>query len=199
MDEALSDYLLETITPEMVAVTLVIQGELVARRAETARLRQLQVDRAQYEADLAQRRYLQVDPDNRLVASVLEAQWNEKLRELTTARESAVQQQQQDEKQLSQVERDMLQRTPELFRQVWGNPNLTHRDRKRIVRLIITDVTLFKDTEIRAAVRFKGGTTHTCMSFYLVLSPYPGQPFRKRLKPLTSYSMTIPTRKSLYN
>jgi hypothetical protein len=161
MDEALSDYLLETITPEMVAVTLVIQDELVARRAETARLRQLQVDRAQYEADLAQRRYLQVDPDNRLVASVLEAQWNEKLRELTTARESAVQQQQQDEKQFRQVERDMLQRTPELFRQVWGNPNLTHRDRKRIVRLIITDVTLFKDTEIRAAIRFKGGTTHT--------------------------------------
>lgn len=161
VDQALSDYLLEVITPEMVAVTLAFQDELVARVAETARLRQLQVDRAQYEADLAQRRYLQVDPDNRLVASVLEAQWNEKLRELAAARECALQQQQQDEKQFNQVERDMLQRTPELFRQVWGNSNLTHRDRKRIVRLIITDVTLFKDIEIRTAVRFKGGANHT--------------------------------------
>jgi hypothetical protein len=161
VDQALSDYLLEAITPEMVAVTLAIQDELVARAAETARLRQLQVDRAQYEADLAQRRYLQVDPDNRLVASVLEAQWNEKLRELAAARECALQQQQQDEKQFSQAERNLLQQTPDLFRQVWYNPTLSHRDRKRIIRFIITDVTLFKDNEIRAAVRFKGGATHT--------------------------------------
>ena len=161
VDQALSDYLLEAITPEMVAATLAIQDELVARAAETARLRRLQVDRAQYEADLAQRRYLQVDPDNRLVASVLEAQWNEKLRELATARECALQQQQQDEKQFSQAERNLLQQTPNLFRQVWCNPTLSHRDRKRIIRFIITDVTLFKDNEIRAAVRFKGGATHT--------------------------------------
>jgi hypothetical protein len=161
LDHALSNYLLETVTPEMVAVTLTIQDELVARAAEAARLRQLQVERAQYEADLAQRRYIQVDPDNRLVASVLEAEWNEKLRELAAACERAAQQQRQDEKQFSQVERDLLQQTPTLFQRVWCNSNLPHRERKRIIRLIVTDVTLFKDNEIRAAVRFKGGATHT--------------------------------------
>lgn len=145
----------------MVAVTQAIQNELVARAAEAARLRQLQVDRAQHEADLAQRRYLQVDPDNRLVVSVLEAEWNEKLRELAAARERAAQQQQQDEKQFSQVERELLQQTPSLFQRVWCNSNLPHQDRKRIIRLIITDVTLFKDNEIRAAILFKGGATHT--------------------------------------
>jgi FAD/FMN-containing dehydrogenase len=52
-------------------MTLAIQDELVARATEAERLRQMQVERAQYEADLAQRRYLRVDPDNRLVAGAL--------------------------------------------------------------------------------------------------------------------------------
>jgi DNA invertase Pin-like site-specific DNA recombinase len=50
------------VMPESVALTLAVQDELVARTAEAARLRQLQVERAQYEAELAQRRYLRVDP-----------------------------------------------------------------------------------------------------------------------------------------
>jgi len=53
--------------------------------AEADRLRRQQVQRARYEADLAQRRYLHVDPENRLVADVLEANWNRKLRALAEA------------------------------------------------------------------------------------------------------------------
>lgn len=161
LDIAFSNYLLNAICPEMVEVTLTLQDELVARAAETARLRQLQVDRAQYEADLAQRRYLQVDPDNRLVASVLEADWNKKLRELAVAHECAERQRQHDEKQFSQAERTLFRQTPTLFQRVWTDPNLPNRKRKRIVRLIVTDVTLLKEKEIQAAIRFKGGATHT--------------------------------------
>jgi hypothetical protein len=50
-------------------------------------LRRQHVERARYEADLAQRRFLKVDPDNRLVADALEADWNEKLRALAAAQE----------------------------------------------------------------------------------------------------------------
>ena len=39
----------------------------------------------EYEANLARRRFMQVDPDNRLVADTLEAEWNEKLRHLQDA------------------------------------------------------------------------------------------------------------------
>ena len=49
------------------------------------RLRKEQVERARYEAELAQRRYMRVDPDNRLVADTLEADWNRKLRALQEA------------------------------------------------------------------------------------------------------------------
>jgi hypothetical protein len=85
-DRAIGALLAECVTPEALALTIAMQDELVKRADEAQRLRHLQVERAQYEADLAQRRYLKVDPDNRLVATVLEAEWNTKLRELEEAR-----------------------------------------------------------------------------------------------------------------
>jgi hypothetical protein len=68
-------------------VALSVQDELAARADEAERLRRQQVDRARYEAELAQRRYLRVDPDNRLVAVTLESEWNNKLRALEAAKD----------------------------------------------------------------------------------------------------------------
>src|SRR5215471_19582508 len=70
LDRAIVGLLAERVTPEALALTLAVQEELVQRAEEAQHLRHLQVERAQYEADLAQRRYRSVDPDNRLVASV---------------------------------------------------------------------------------------------------------------------------------
>jgi hypothetical protein len=70
LDRAIGTLLIECVTPQALALTIAVQDELVQRADEAQRLRHLQVERAQYEADLAQRRYLKVDPDNRLVATV---------------------------------------------------------------------------------------------------------------------------------
>lgn len=161
LDVAIGALLVELITPEAVALTLVVQDELVARAAEAERLRQLQVQRAQYEADLAQRRYLRVDPDNRLVAEVLEAEWNAKLRALAVAREAAEQQRSQDQTQVSAEERQAMLELPEAFGRFWRDPRTPTRERKRILRLVIEDVTLKKEASIIAQVRFKGGATRT--------------------------------------
>lgn len=80
LDTAVGNVLVEVVTPETIAVTLTVQDGLGSRAAEAARLRHLQVERARNETDLAQRRYLRVDPENRLVADVLEAEWNAELR-----------------------------------------------------------------------------------------------------------------------
>ena len=85
IDEAIGQLLMEVVTPVALEVTLAVQREIQSRWQEADRLRQCQVDRAHYEAHLAQRRYLQVDPDNRLVADALEADWNRKLRALKEA------------------------------------------------------------------------------------------------------------------
>ena len=136
LDRAIGALLLERITPEAVAMTLAVQEEIVNRAAEAQRLRHLQVERAQYEADLAQRRYLKVDPDNRLVASVLEAEWNTKLRELEEARAIEEQYNRNDQHQVSVQEHEEVKEVPERFHQFWTDPRTTVRQRKRAVRLV---------------------------------------------------------------
>jgi hypothetical protein len=73
-------------------VALAVQREVEARITETDALRRKHVERAQYEAELARRRYMMVDPDNRLVAESLEAEWNDKLRSLAEAQQQYEQQ-----------------------------------------------------------------------------------------------------------
>ena len=74
-------------TPMALDVALAVQQEIQARLDTVDRLRRKQVERARYEVDLAQRRYMLVDPANRLVADALEAEWNRKLRGLNEAQE----------------------------------------------------------------------------------------------------------------
>jgi hypothetical protein len=161
LDTAIANLLVEVVTPETVALTLAVQDELVARAAEAARLRQLQVERAQYEAELAQRRYLRVDPENRLVADVLEAEWNAKRRALAEVREAVEQQYQQDQARLSTTERETMLALPQEFTRFWLDPQTMDRERKRVVRLLIEGVTVQKVDHILAQIRFKGGATRT--------------------------------------
>lgn len=88
LDAAIGDIIIEAMTPLSIEVALNVQQELANRPEEADRLRRQHVERAKYEAELAQRRYLKVDPDNRLVADALEADWNAKLRALAAAQEA---------------------------------------------------------------------------------------------------------------
>jgi hypothetical protein len=87
IDAAIGKLLVEAVTPMALELALAVQQEIAARLEEADRLRHRQVERAQYEADLARQRYMQVDPANRLVADALEADWNLRLRVLAEAQE----------------------------------------------------------------------------------------------------------------
>jgi len=87
IDAAIGQLVVEAMTPLALEVALTVQHELQSRQEEADHLRQQQIERARYEVELARRRYMQVDPDHRLVADSLEAEWNEKLRALTEAQE----------------------------------------------------------------------------------------------------------------
>jgi DNA invertase Pin-like site-specific DNA recombinase len=161
LDQAIGALLLERVTPEALALSLAVQEEVIQRADEARRLRHLQVERAQYEAELAQRRYLKVDPDNRLVASVLEAEWNAKLLALEEARAIEERYNQSDQQRVSAQERADIEQVPERFRQFWNDLKTTARQRKRAVRLLIEDVTVRKAEQIVAHIRFKGGAIQT--------------------------------------
>lgn len=159
LDQAIAQLLLTTVTPVTVELTLAIHEELQARVAETDRLRRQQVERAQYEAELARRRYLRVDPDHRLVAAALEAQWNQALRAVTAAQEVYEQQRQADGPVTDQERTALLQVVTD-FPQLWHHPQTPDRERKRMVRLLIDDITLVKTAVgLTAHVRFRGGAT----------------------------------------
>ncbi len=161
LDRAVGDLLVELVAPLALEVTLAVQQELTARADEADRLRQQQVERARYEADLAQRRYLHVDPANRLVADALEADWNDKLRTLTAAQADYEQRRESDRRVLDEQQRADILALPNDFPRLWRDLKTSDLDRKRMVRLLVEDVTLLKDEDITAHIRFRGGATRT--------------------------------------
>jgi len=160
LDDTIGALLVESVTPMALEVALQVQDEIQSRLGEADHLRQQQLQRAQYEADKARLRYMRVDPDNRLVAGTLEAQWNEKLRALAQVKEQCEQQQRLDSAQLSQEQKARILSLACEFPRLWRDPHTPDRDRKRMARMLLEDVTLSRqEQEILAQVRFKGGAT----------------------------------------
>jgi DNA invertase Pin-like site-specific DNA recombinase len=161
IDQAVGDVLVAMMTPVALEVALTVQRELVARSSEADRMRKQQVERARYEADLARRRYMQVDPDNRLVADSLEAEWNDRLRLLAAAQEDYERKCVADAMVADGQQRTRILALTTDFPKLWHDPKTSMRDRKRMVRLLIDDVTIVRRNAIHAHLRFRGGTTHS--------------------------------------
>ncbi len=161
LDAAIADLLLAQVTPLAIDTSLQVYEELHTQAAEVRRLRSQQVERACYAAELAQRRFLQVDPANRLVASVLEADWNARLQELAQVQEEAERQTEAEQRRLSALEQQAITDLVNDFPRVWHDSRTSDRDRKRMVRLLLEDVTLVQGEVITAQVRFRGGATQT--------------------------------------
>ena len=161
IDKAISDLLVATVSPLALEVALTVQQELQARWQEADRLRHMQVDCARYEVDLARRRFLRVDPDNRLVASSLEADWNQKLRKLAEAEQNYERQSLADQSQISNDQRTHVLALATDFKRLWNDPKTPVRERKRMARLLIEDVTVRKEEQLLLQIRFRGGKTTT--------------------------------------
>jgi len=161
LDAALGELLVAAVTPLALEVALAVQQELEHHAEEVDRLRRQQVERARYEAELAQRRYLRVDPDHRLVADSLEADWNQKLRALAAAQEEVDGHRHGDVALLDEQQRAAVLALATDFPRLWRDSNIPDRERKRMVRLLLDDVTLLKEDQLVAHVRFRGGATQT--------------------------------------
>lgn len=157
IDAAMGQLLVDRLTPDAIELSLAVQHEIRSRTEEVDRLRRKQVDRARYEAELAERRYRLVDPGNRLVAGSLETEWNDRLRDLTRAQEEYEQRRATDALEPNAGQRSELLALSANFAGVWQDEHTPDRERKRMVRLMMDDVTLVKNDDISVQVRFKGG------------------------------------------
>ena len=157
VDEAISALLLETVVPAAIEVALAVQDEIAGRieQANAVRLKQLEAGR--YEAELARRRYLHVDPENRLVADALESEWNSRLRQLDALHQEHDRQRQADEGLLGEEARARIRELAADFARIWNDERVAALERKRMLALLIEDVTLLKAERIAINIRWRGG------------------------------------------
>jgi len=164
IDEAIGSLVADEMAPAAVEMAIEIRCEVEARCEEADQLRCRAMERAQIEADLAQRRFMLVDPSNRLVAGTLEREWNEKLRALAETREERERARQQDHVVLDEAVRQRLIAMTTDFCKLWNDADTANRERKRLLAYIIEDATLIKipaEGITKIHVRFKGGRTET--------------------------------------
>ena len=192
VDDAVAAVLLAALTPEQLALALAAADEVAGQHQRASRAAELAVERARYEADRAERAFGQVEPENRLVARTLEARWEAKLAALADA-DQALQAAQDalpplpDRASLAKLAADL----PAL----WHAPTTTARDRKRLLRTLIADVTLLPEPD-RGKARI-GIRWHTGAADQIIIdrpgptgipapTPTPAAQLIRELGPVTS-------------
>ncbi|HEU4650288.1 MAG TPA: recombinase family protein, partial [Croceibacterium sp.] len=160
IDQAVAGALLAALSPAGVKAAL--QAAEALEQDHDAALKQwrLQLERAKYQADRAERRYRQVEPEHRLVARGLERDWEHALTELAKTEAELALREQQRPRTLTEDERERLLALGADLGRVWSAPTTTDRDRKQLLRCLIEEVTIDADKQERRAtvtIRWKGG------------------------------------------
>jgi DNA invertase Pin-like site-specific DNA recombinase len=159
VDAAVAAALLNALTPGQVALALSAADEVTGRHQRVSRAAELAVERARYDADRAERAFHAVEPENRLVARSLEARWEAGLAALTEA-EQALQAACDTLPPLPS--RAELEKLAADLPALWDAPTTSAKDRKRLLRTLIADVTLLPEQrpdQVRIGIRWHTGAT----------------------------------------
>jgi excisionase family DNA binding protein len=160
VDEAVAEAVLAALTPAGVKAALQAAEALEADHDAALEQWRLQVERAGYEAQRAERRYRQVEPEHRLVARGLERDWEQALTTLAQAEAELERRQHARPRTLTPAERQQLLALGADIGRVWSAPTTTDRDRKQLLRCLIEEVILDVVREERRAMlilRWRGG------------------------------------------
>jgi Recombinase zinc beta ribbon domain len=162
LDARIGVLLIQELSPLSIEAAFTVTAELAHRAEQADALRAAHVERARYHAENARRRYLAVDPANRLVADTLEADWNTALRALRDAQLAYDKARQTDAGLLTDAQKRRIQQLADDLPAIWNDPATPARERKRIARLLLSDVTVTRTRDtITAHVRLTGGQHHT--------------------------------------
>lgn len=174
IDELVSQQLLLALQPAALELSLQTQTDIEKERQRLDKQWQLRLQRVQYDLSLAERRYLAVDPQNRLVASTLEKRWEQTL---LVAKET---QEQYDRflhttpPTLNASERALIESLASSIPDLWYDKDTTHIDRKEIVRLVIERVVVYVrcDSELTEATIHWAGEHQTHHQFIRSVATY---------------------------
>jgi hypothetical protein len=158
LDRAVETRLLEIVNKEQIDLALEAFEILQQRDQQISGQWKLRIQRAEYEVQLAQKQYDQVDPENRLVASTLERRWNDSLIELEKVKQQ-IAELSHEQSLIASFERDQVLALARDLPRLWHAPETSSKDKKRILQLLIDDITVEKPERYVALlhVRWQGG------------------------------------------
>jgi DNA invertase Pin-like site-specific DNA recombinase len=171
LDAAIAEEVLATLQPAELKLALAALQELEARDRTIWRPWQRRLERAEYEAALAERRYQEVDPSQRLVAATLERRWNTALLQLEELRKQAAEFQRQEARVATPEQKAKVLALAADLPRLWHAPTTEAKDRKRMLRLLIKDITVEKPSahkQLLVHIRWQGGA---CTDLSLQLPP----------------------------
>jgi hypothetical protein len=161
LDAAVTDEALKALQPAELALALAALDNLEERDQNLMHQWNMRIERASYECALAERRYEEVDPSNRLVASSLEQRWNKALVNLDTIKAEAAVFQNQRARIVTPEQRAKIMNLAQDLPRVWRASTTQSKDRKRMLRLLIDDITVQRLADTRQIIlhiRWRGGS-----------------------------------------
>lgn len=161
IDRAVEQLFLATMVPGELELSLAVEHEVSGRAESLAQQWKLRIERAEYEAARAERRYKAVDPENRVVARTLESDWEQRLRDLEQVRGDYENAKRERHVELTESDRERIRALAHDLARVWRSPTTGQADRKAMLRLVIEAVSLraveIPQRETLARVAWKSG------------------------------------------
>ncbi len=192
VDAAVSNFIVEAVNQNNIALALAVREQVRADHAAADRQHANRIEALRTDADSARRRYLAVDPANRLVAASLEAEWNMRLEALTRAIAARAQFAKAHERVISAEQDGRIMELAHDFGRVWDAPTTGNVDRKRLLALLVEDATLTREGYLATiGLRLRGGGTHTLQTslprpHYMATQRMPGDDVMRELEALVN-------------
>jgi DNA invertase Pin-like site-specific DNA recombinase len=160
VDPAIEKCIIDILSPKNIDITTRALHQIEKRNSSMDRQWEMNIQRCQYNVDLAQRRFEQVDPANRLVAASLEKNWNLMLEKLDTVRQQYQEYRDNIKKQFH-FDKKEIEKLATHIPNLWSKTN-NNKDKKRIIRLLISDITAVKGDHSKTLllnIRWQAGAT----------------------------------------
>lgn len=160
-DTVIEQKVIKVLTPSNISIAVNALGQLEKRNSSMDKQWEMNIQRCKYQADIAERRFEQVDPANRLVAASLEKSWNLALEKLSLANNEYQEYQKKRETEFPSHKRQEIIALAKSIPTLWSKTTNT-KDKKRIVRLLISDITVTKDRNKKILflnIRWQAGPT----------------------------------------
>jgi len=163
VDTRVAALLLDAMNPAQLSISLQALEQVEAHTKQIEQHWKLRIERAAYEADLARRHYMVVDPENRLVARSLERDWNEKLVAVEGLERDYAAAPHPSKLVASPEERARILSLAQDFPTIWKANTTSNAERKQLLRFLVRDVTLTcREDDIHLGVRWQTGAVSAC-------------------------------------